>query len=246
MCFIYDLLIIIDKGLYLTQRLEPAYILHTRYFRDTSLIVELFTQHEGTVAVLAKGARKQARWKGLLQLFAHVLVAWRGKSELPILTGAEPGGDALILQGDALFSGFYLNELLIRLLHKHDPHPRLFNVYQQTLAALNQGEVEKSLRCFEKQLLQELGYGLVLDRELENNTPIDPASYYQYHLEQGARKVTGTAKATDIYQGKSLLALHHDQLITQEARRDAKRLMRQAIAILLNHKPLKSRELFTV
>jgi DNA repair protein RecO (recombination protein O) len=231
--------------------LSEAYVLHTRPFRDTSLIVEFFSKDHGRWTVLAKGARKNPRWKGWLQPFTALWVQWRGKSELPLLTTAEPQpGAVALLHGNALLSGFYLNELLIRLLEKHDPFPELFTCYQETLLQLTQGPLEIALRRFEKRLLQELGYGLVLDRELASNEPLEPEQYYQYRLEQGA------VKATDFYQraenvgeyhylGKHLLALHTESFDTPESLRDAKRLTREALGVLLNHKPLRSRELFS-
>lgn len=234
----------------MSSELCEAYVLHTRPFRDTSLIVEFFSKDHGRWSVLAKGARKNPRWKGWLQPFTALLVQWRGKSELPLLTAAEPQpGSALLLQGNALLSGFYLNELLMRLLEKHDPYPELFTCYHETLLQLAQGPLEIALRRFEKRLLQELGYGLVLDRELASNEPLKPEQYYRYQLEHGA------AKATDLYQhtegidehhylGKHLLALHAESFDTPESLRDAKRLMREALSVLLNHRQLRSRELF--
>jgi len=224
--------------------LMDAYVLHTRAFRDTSLIVELLTP-EGRCAVLAKGARKNVRWKGLLQLFTPLLVTWQGKGELPLLTQVEAKSPPILLKGKGLLTGFYLNELLMGLLERQDPCASIFSLYERLLPQLMASSLEGVLRCFEKNLVRELGYGLVLDKELRNNEPINPEDYYEYRLEEGAKKIDISFKdSLESYEGKSLLSFHMESFDTALSLKDAKRLMRSVLNELLNQKPLKSRELF--
>ena len=122
---------------------EPAFVLHRIPYRDSSQIVELFTRGHGRVSVVARGARRpRSPWRGLLQPFNELLVSWTGRSELRSLVAAEPAGQRMPLAGERLFSGFYMNELILRLLQRHDPHDPLYHAYRQALAAL----VLRSLR----------------------------------------------------------------------------------------------------
>src|SRR6185437_10727813 len=117
--------------------LQPAFVLHTRPYRDTSLLLEIFTPDYGRVSTLARGARGlRSRFKGLLQPFVPLLLSWYGKTELMTLSAAESQGKVLDLTGEKLLCGLYLNELLMRLLHRYDAHPQLYIVYQETLYAL--------------------------------------------------------------------------------------------------------------
>ncbi len=145
--------------------LEPAFVLHSRCYRETSVLLTLFTQHEGRVDLVAKGVRQaKSKTSGLLQPFFPLLISFAGKTELMTLTQVEPHGALSMLQGHHLFAGFYLNELLIYFLQKHDPHPILFKHYQEAIKVLSKhGEIEPILRQFEKNLLAEIGYGILPD-----------------------------------------------------------------------------------
>jgi DNA repair protein RecO (recombination protein O) len=220
--------------------LQPAFVLHSRPYRDTSLLVELLTAQYGRLTVIARGVRSaRSRVYGLLAPFSPLLISFSGKTDLQTLQKVETNGLSYNLNGNNLLSGFYLNELLIRLLQRHDPHPNIFQIYQQTLVALAEcQDPEIALRLFEKHFLADLGYGLQLDRTV-NNELVLPEEKYNFEFGVGLKK----AENGD-FPGQSLLALHTETLSTLEELRDAKRLLRPVIATLLGDKPLKSRELF--
>lgn len=227
-------------------QLQAAYLLHRKPYRDTSLLLEIFSPEHGRIGLIAKGARgPRSKLKGVLQPYQALLLSWVGRGELPTLTAAEAQSGAMFLQGDALSSGFYLNELLMRLLARHDPHPQLFSRYQQTLQYLMVNhDIEWALRLFERDLLQELGYGLLLTHEGEHGEEVEPDGGYCYYHESGPRRVTGAVNGKAVIQGRSLLALAQGVCDEPEQRRECKRLMREVLAHYLGAKPLASRELF--
>lgn len=243
--------------------LQSGFVLHRRPFRDNSLLVDLFTPQFGRVTVIARGARQpKSRLQGMLQPFRPLLLSWIGNGELPGLIVAEGDGAVPWLTGNALVGGFYINELLIRLLHRDDPHPRLYSVYQDTVHVLGQiGQptendissascrLERALRLFEKTLLEEIGYGLVLEYETELGQPIEAQQLYVYRLQQGPVRLhagVGTAASHRLtLRGQSLLDLARGCLEDSASLREAKRLMRAALAEQLGDRPLNSRHLFT-
>jgi DNA repair protein RecO (recombination protein O) len=222
--------------------LQPAYVLHRRPYRDSSLLLELFTPEHGRVGLVARGARAaKSRLHGALQPFQPLLVSWAGRGELATLCGAEAHGPPPRLDGQSLISGFYLNELLLRLLARHDAHPALFAIYQETLSLLATEE-QRALRIFEKHLLKEIGYALVLSHEVENGASIEPGKLYRYRLEQGPVQCEGTGHGIALH-GASLLSLMNEQLSDEQSLREVKALMRAALALYLGDKPLQSRAL---
>lgn len=228
--------------------LASAYVLHYRAYRDTSLLIELFTEHHGRISAVAKGARSQrSPWRGLLLPGVPLLVTCVGKNELLTLSQAEPNGSPLILQGKALFSLFYVNELLMYLLHRFDPHAQLYEQYAQTLSQLaTTTQLDVPLRLFEWKLLQELGYGLALDKDIRNQQPIRAEACYQIDLDRGATEYPHTVDDTSVYQGKTLLAFSSPHLFdTPDILREAKRLTRQLLQPLLGDKEIISRSLFS-
>lgn len=227
-------------------QLQPCYILHHRAYRDTSLLLEVFSRAHGRVGVVARGARgKRSRYTGLLQPFRPLLLSWSGKGELGTLTGAEPDGVPLDSQGPALISGFYLNELLMRLIGRGDPLDELYDHYALALHRLALGEGESVLRRFEVELLQQLGYGLILDHDAATGEAIEVERRYRYSLEQGplALDFEGGDEIDLIVHGRTLLGLESGELEGASVG-EAKRLMRAALAPHLGDRPLKSRELF--
>lgn len=228
--------------------LQPAFVLHHRPYRETSLLLDVFTQDFGRISLIARGVRtSKSVLKALLQPFTSLIISWKGKSELMTLTSAEPSGLAFHLKGDCLLSGFYLNEILIRVLQKNDPHPILFETYQQTLAELQSPVLDqKILRYFEKKLLQELGYGLQLEHDIISAKPILADKYYQFLPELGFILCENNTHSTlgMLYSGRSLIALAKEQLDDPECLREIKRLMRIVLAPLLGAQPLHSRKLF--
>jgi DNA repair protein RecO (recombination protein O) len=229
--------------------LQPAFILHHRPYRETSLLLDLFTPEFGRIGLISRGVRKtRSPMKALLQPFNPLLVSWQGKTELMMLTSVEAGGKYCQLRGDCLLSAFYLNELLIRVLQKQDPHSQLYTVYANTLVELQSGTLQqKTLRLFEKKLLEEIGYGLQLECDISKGNPLIAEKHYRFYPEQGFdlyNKSDDHESLAMVFSGKSLIALAKDQLDDPECLRDAKRLMRIALAPLLGSQPLHSRKLF--
>jgi DNA repair protein RecO (recombination protein O) len=229
--------------------LQPAYVLHRRPYRESSLLLELFTPEFGRFTAIAKGARKaKSMWAGLLQPFVPVLVSWMGKDELMTLVQAEANGPAQHLQGECLFAGLYLNELLMYLLQKWDAHAGLYAAYERAIIALQVKVLEqKILRSFEKYLLEELGYGLLpkADASLHNMFVAD--KFYRFTPEQGFvlyNAMTTDPSAANVFSGKTLIAIAKEDWQDETCLRDAKRLNRFVLAPLLGTKTIYSRQLF--
>jgi DNA repair protein RecO (recombination protein O) len=229
---------------------QPAYVLHTYPFRETSLIVEAFTRDFGRVALLARGARRpRAAIRGLLMGFQPLEVGWSGKGEMLTLMKAEWVGGVPLLGGQALFCGFYLNELLIHLLPREDAHHTLFAHYHEMLlrlAAVADGRVrEADLRWFEKCLLQELGYGLTLHLD-SGGGAIDPEALYRYEIEHGPVRIGsgGGGNGTLLIRGRSLLDLDGDDFSDARTRAESKQLMRALMAHYLGGVELETRKMF--
>jgi len=228
---------------------QPAYILHHRAFRDTSQILEVITPEHGRLALMSRGSRgAKSRLKSILQPFRPLLIGWSGKGEMPTLTAAEPQAvNALNLSGKALPSAFYINELIIKLLHKHDVNERIYYLYESIIRLLSdKHEIEPVLRSFEKQLLEELGFGLNLSINAESGEAVIESEEYAYYLEHGSVNVKNIYDESYILKlsGKSLLELNTNTLSSAQSLKDAKRLMRVILNYYLEGKPIKSRELF--
>lgn len=226
--------------------LQQAYILHRKPYRDTSLLIEAFCPDHGRIGLVARGARgKRSRLQALLQPFQPLLLSWSGRGELHTLTSAEAEGRALSLAGDALISGFYINELLMRLLARDDPHPGLYHSYCRTLGELHAGaDSEWALRLFERDLLQELGYGLQLTHDCVSTQPLEEDVRYCYHIEHGPQRTDADRADCLAVHGATLLALHSGEIRGKQCRREAKQLMRTILQSYLGPRPLASRELF--
>jgi DNA repair protein RecO (recombination protein O) len=241
--------------------LEPAFLLHHYPWRDSSRILELLTRTHGRVSVFARASRQSGAAVGAaMQPFAETLVSWSGRGEAGYLTGAErpPSpdlrstsptvvGEARLpatLAGDRLMSGFYANELLLKLLQRNDPHPAIFDAYAQLLGRLftPADDAGRALRLFEKRLLDELGWGLNLEREAASGAPLLAARTYRYGIEGGAEPVDGVAEGTLIFCGASLLSLAREDLDDACSLADARRLLRAALDRLLDGRPLRTRE----
>jgi DNA repair protein RecO (recombination protein O) len=223
--------------------LIPAFVLHSRPYRDTSLLLEVFSGEQGRVGLVARGARStRSRQRGLLQPFQPLLLSWTTRGELGTLVTVESAGAPMSLRGHGLYGGFYLNELLVRLLHRNDPHPELYPVYGAALARLAQAtDPEPPLRWFEVRLLEALGYGLQLDRDA-TGAELEPESLYDYRPEQGAVPLGGGGAAQGVkISGRSLLALQAECLDDGQVRRDARRLTRAVLDLHLGPAPLKTR-----
>lgn len=223
---------------------QPAYVLHTTPFRETSLIVEAFTRDHGRVALLARGARRpRSALRGLLLEFQPLELGWVGKGEVHTLMKAEWQGGQPLLAGQALFCGYYLNELLLHLLPREDPHERLFAAYAETLRRFAAGVREADLRMFEHALLAELGYGLTLAQDCEGR-PVEAAAYYAYEIERGAVRLERPGSSALSVCGKTLLDLEREDFSDPRSLLEAKQLMRALMAHYLGGRPLATRRIF--
>jgi DNA repair protein RecO (recombination protein O) len=228
------------------QDAQPAFVLHTYPYLETSLVVETFTQNFGRVPLVAKGARRpRSALRGSLQAFQPLQLSWAGKSELRTLHKVEWQGGQPFLQGMSLIYGFYLNELLVRLLHRDDPHEQLFLYYQQTLAALSiQKDYTPVLRHFEQRMLQELGYALTLNHDVASGKPINPDKEYHYEIERGPVALETGANSYGLQlRGKTLLDMEQDDYSDTVTRQQSKSLMRYILSHYLGEQPLHTRQL---
>ncbi|GIX22045.1 MAG: DNA repair protein RecO [Gammaproteobacteria bacterium] len=220
--------------------LAAAYLLHTRPYRNTSLLLEAFSREHGRLGLVARGVcRPGHRWRPLLQPFRLLRLSWQGRGDLGTLSAAEPEGPAKPPAGPLLIAGFYLNELLYRLLHRHDPHPPLFDAYHDSLRALAAGApVEPCLRRFEWILLRESGYGLELRVDAQGS-PIDPDRRYRYDPERGA-----VPDPQGVAAGATLLALAAGRFDEPAFWPEMKRLLGGVLRHHLGGRPLHSRRLW--
>jgi DNA repair protein RecO (recombination protein O) len=226
------------------DRLEQAFVLHRRDYANTSLLLEIFSGTQGRFPAIAKGAKRgRAPTAVLLQPFRPLWLSWTGRGEVRTLARMEAAGRALTLSGKALFCGFYLNELLMRLLGRNDPHEDLFAFYHAALTRLAEGaDLDGPLRQFELRLLQDTGYALDLGREWNTGQPVVAGCRYVYEAERGMR--AAAAEEGDQVRGETLLALAAGEPIAGDLAREARGLMRAALAPYLGPRPLRSRELF--
>lgn len=225
---------------------EAGFILHTYPFKETSVVAEVFTRGHGRVALIARGARRpSSALRGLMQPFTPLLLSWFGKSDLKTLHAAEWQGGLIAPQGRALMCGFYLNELMLRLLARGDAHEALYDRYIATLEQLageaSQIDYERILRRFEKNLLSEIGYGATFDVEAEHGTPIESNARYVFQPERGALRAIGQPGCP--VSGQTLIDLATDQFERQTTLIEAKALMRTLINHTLGAKPLYTRQL---
>jgi len=222
---------------------QPGFILHHRPFRDSSQILDVFSCDHGKLALVARGSRGvRSRLRGVLRPFMPLALSWVIRSDLGTLTGAEINGEPLSLTGDALLSGYYVNELILHFLHRHDPQPEIFETYSRTIQALAAAEqVAPCLRQFEIELLGQLGYGLTLDHESGSRKALDPQQHYEYRVEQGPVPVKRTDGAM-VFTGSTLSAIAQRQFDDSDVLRSASRLLREVITFHLGGKELKSRK----
>ena len=221
---------------------HTAYILHRRPYRETSLLVELFSRDSGRVGAVARGGRKPRKGAPPLEPFRPLQVSWAGKGDLRTLRETEPEGQAVPLAGEALYLGFYVNELLLRLCPRFDPYPWVFSAYTATLQALAAGERDAALRRFETGLLRELGLAPEWDRCGGCGAAVDAGAWYGWEAERGPL-CAGCAREGRPYRGSSLLFLAGHEPGDEDVRRQARDLMRAALAPHLGPRPLESRAL---
>jgi len=227
---------------------EPGFILHTIPYRETSLLVDIFSLNYGRLRCIAKGFRKPNK-KGIAKtLFPYTEhhFQWQGRGELKTLIQADSVQAPVFLKQESLFVGLYINELLYKLLHQNDPHQSLYHFYHQLMAQLSSSATEQSvLRRFEILLLEELGYGLVLDTEAETGQAVSPENLYYYIPDQGLKLLQDqTADSSQALLGADIIALSKGEFGQPSVLRAAKQLTRQVIDFYLDGKQLNSRELY--
>ncbi len=224
--------------------LEPAWVLHTRPYRETSLIVDLLTAEYGRVDVMVRGARGKRRGGVATRQFLPLLVSWSGRSSLKTLRTAEPDGAALYLDGDALLAGLYVNELLLRVLRPMDPHEGLHAQYGQCLRALaGAGELAAALRRFERELLASIGYAASFLHTVDGHA-IQPGRAYCWVEDCGFMPVELTAgRSTTEYPGAALLAIAANDYSHAQTRQLARGLFREMLEPYLGGRPLQSSQL---
>ena len=227
---------------------EPGFLLHSTPYRETSLLVDLYTKNHGRIRCVAKGFRKPNK-KGISRpIFPYTehQFSWQGRGELKTLIQADVTQAPVLLQGVCLFTGLYLNELFYRLLHEQDIHEYLYQQYQNFIGVLCTGEPDEvQLRHLEMTLLEELGYGLVLDAEGQSGAPLEADSYYQYIPEQGLLLAINQRNLlVGTYSGRDLINISRGEFSQGSALRTAKQLLRSVIDFYLGGRPLHSRELY--
>lgn len=225
---------------------EPGFVLHAYPYKETSLIVEAFTRRFGRVGLLARGARRpRSAMRGVLLAFHPLRLSWSASAELGTLMSAEWGGGLASLSGIGLMCGFYVNELLLRLLPRDDPHEALFDAYGTALARLaaNGAQVaahSSVLRGFERRMLAELGYAPVLDRDAANGARIEAAKHYAYEAERGPVE-TRRSNGDSVVSGRTLLDMAADNYDDSRTREEARQLLRALIAERLGGQVLHTR-----
>ena len=235
-------------------QLQPAFILHQRTYSETSLLLEVFSINYGKVGIIAKGVkRRSSKYKSLLQIFNPLLLSWVGSGELKTLTGCESGGHGFYFSGKRLVYLVYINEVLMRLLKRCDPHPSLFDLYKEALCGLsvsnlNELELQSVLRNFELALLKELGYAIDLYSETNGDKINKFCSYFYipnigfrdiYYIEHKDKAISVTIS------GENIIALSDSKITvySQEQMQEIKRLLRFSLQNVLGNKPINSRML---
>lgn len=229
------------------QELIPAYVIHSRAYRDTSLIIETFTPTHGRVSLLVRGAKSGKVQKALiLQPFRKLHISWAGRGELPVLTAVEEVGESIRLQGASLACGYYINELVYYLLPKHEPAPELFVQYWPVVEAIRDEVARDSaLRQFEFALLDQTGYSPLLSHEVNGSAEINPAADYCYQVPDGPVSVENPGVKGVAVSGQTLLELASMNFTSLTNIKEARDLARALIHYHLNGRELLSRSLFS-
>ncbi len=226
--------------------LTPCYILHRRDYSESSLILEIFSREYGRINLVAKGAKRNKKRQGISHnLYQKYQISWVSKSELGTLTDIELHSSPESLKPASMMAGFYMNEILLRLLHKHEPHPEIFDSYDASISSLkNEMSEQIVLRYYEKTLLQSLGYGVIFDREVETGDILNAENNYYYKLNLGPSIDFNKDDTGISVSGKTLLELDSESLNDTKNINEAKLLLRAILNQHLGDKPLASRELY--
>jgi DNA repair protein RecO (recombination protein O) len=226
--------------------MEAAFILHVISYRETSQILDVLTQDHGRISLVANGARRpKSRWRSTLRPFQPFRVSWSGRGSLYTLRAAEVSAPGATLASVSLMAAYYMSELLIALVHQGDPHPGLFTHYAGALAALSAGDdVEPVLRRFELSLLAEIGYGLMVERDVIEDRPLVGDRRYEYVIDRGPVPVPDNHVEGLVFLGSELLALARGEFRNDRQLKSAKRLLRAVLKSNLGDRTLKTRTVF--
>lgn len=224
--------------------LQPAFLLHQRAFRDTSRIADFLCPDHGRVALVARGVqRPRSRLRAVLMPFQCVAVSWVRKGDLGTLTAAEVIEPTPPLPSDALMSGWYVNELVMRLVQGHDAQHEVFDLYRGVLTRLRGGQSPAvALRAFEKRMLDVLGYGLPLTLEADGHTPVAADAHYRYRPGRGPERVLAPAPDEQLVDGRTLLAMARDAFDEPGVADAARPILATALAAQLGERPLRVRD----
>ncbi len=224
----------------------PCYILHRRDYRESSLILEILSREHGRVSLIAKGAKRNKKQQGIsYNLYQEYLMSWVSKSELGTLIDVELATIMTSMSPKQMMTGFYMNEIILRLLHKHESHPELFDSYNTTVRELSNNNTDQVLiRYFEKILLQSLGYGVIFDHDLNTGNNIVAEVKYYYKLDFGPTSNGHENGAGIPVSGSTLIDLDNETLADTKNKNEAKSLLRSLLKQHLGEKPLESRKLY--
>ncbi len=228
------------------QHEDTAYILHTRPYKNTSLLVEAFCKRSGRLSFVVKGVKRaNSPMQGLIEPFNSLFLVWGGRGELKNLYKAEPVPPSINLKGEQLYAGFYINELIMYLLHKDEAHTELFLSYQDCLIELSaNNDAAVSLRYFELELLTELGYGINFRHDVHTGENIAADKVYQYDFDLGVSEYRGDDQSVLQISGSTLAALERRSLSGERQKIEAKKLLRRILEYYLEGRPIKAREFF--
>ena len=223
----------------------PCYILHRRNFSESSFILEIFSRDYGRINLIAKGAKKNKKYQGTnFDLYQKYNISWISKSELGILTGIDIIKSKTHFISEKAITAFYINEIILKLLHRDEPHVKLFDIYELTLKKLFSNENEKIiLRYFEKQLLESLGYGISFDQDIKTGLSIMPTREYYYKIDSGPSSDVSLSGEGMIISGKTLFELNNETLSDNENINEAKNLLSMILGKHINQ-PLESKKLY--
>jgi DNA repair protein RecO (recombination protein O) len=226
--------------------LTPCYILHRRDYSESSLILEVFSREHGRINLIAKGAKRNKKQQGINHnLYQKYHMSWVAKSELGTLIDIELPSISGSLKAEIMMTGFYMNEILLRLLHKHESHPELFDSYDAAINRLINNMPEQIvLRYYEKTLLQSLGYGVILDHDVASGESINAEKDYYYKFDFGPSLESNNSDSGVSISGKTLLELDAETLSDSKNINEAKILLRLILDQHLGERPLASRELY--
>ena len=222
---------------------QPAYILHYRPFRDSSQLLDIISRDYGKLTLVARGSRSgKSRLRGILRPFQPLRMSWYIRSDLGTLTGAEIDAAPAALGGDALLSAYYLNELVLSFLHRHDAQPEIFDEYASALNELSSSDaLAATLRRFETEFLRLLGYAIDVSHDAHTHEDVEASEYYEYRVDQGPVRVSRRRGAM-VFRGSVLQGIDAASFEDPEILRAAGRLLREVIRHHLDGRELKTRK----